>query len=156
MSLVTLAALLSTLLLSRGGDGEPGARSDEALVVPGGFADDAGEVLYLTGAKDGVVAVDAASGDLLWECAEASRPLVLLDRRLAVLRFVPGRRNVLHVWFLDLEKKGARAVESEPLVLPEWVDVGSVWGLGYGRRLDPAAASRSRCRTSSRPATARC
>lgn len=99
------------------------AQGEGGVEVPGGITDGAGRELYLTGEKAGVVAVNAEDGSLLWECADATRPLARVDHRLAVLANEPGRPNVLRVWFLDVEKKGARAGESEPLILPEWVDV---------------------------------
>ena len=110
------------------------------IEVPGGIRDSAGKVLYLSGEKVGVVAVDAEDGRLLWEYADATRPLVLVDHRLAVLTNEPGRPNVLRVRFLDVEEKGARAGESDPLILPEWVDVVSRGTDGLDRRFELQAS----------------
>ncbi len=116
------------------------AQGEGAVEVPGGITDGVGEVLYVTGAKFGVAAVDAESGDVLWECADAFRPLVLVDHRLAVLANEPGRPNVLRVRFLDVEEKGARAGESEPLVFPSWVDLSGRYHDRPGQRFELRAS----------------
>jgi hypothetical protein len=115
------SALVTSLSICGMGVGLTGGG---VIEVPGWITDSAGKVLYLTGEKVGVVAVDAEDGRLLWEYADATRPLVLVDHRLAVLANEPGRPNVLRVRFLDVEKKGARAGESDPLIFPKWVDFG--------------------------------
>src|SRR5262245_30712730 len=79
MDLVALASTLVMDLSARGGSAELVAQSEGAVEVPGGVTDGVGKVLYVTGAQFGVVAVDAVSGDVLWECADAFRPLVLVD-----------------------------------------------------------------------------
>ena len=132
MSVTTLAALLMNLFACSQVPDAVG-ESAVALKVPGWITDGAGGVLYLTGEKVGVVAVNAEDGSVLWESVAASRLLVLVDHRLAVLANEPGRKNVLRVRFLDVEDKGARAGESDPLVLPEWVDVVSVGNHGLGQ-----------------------
>ena len=139
MSVTTLAALLMNLFACSQVPDAVG-ESAVALKVPGWITDGAGGVLYLTGEKVGVVAVNAEDGSVLWESVAASRLLVLVDHRLAVLANEPGRKNVLRVRFLDVEDKGARAGESDPLVLPEWVDVASVGNHGPGQRFELQAS----------------
>ena len=96
------------------------AQSEGVVEVPGGVTDSTGKVLYLSGAQCGVVAVDAESGNVLWQSRDGSRPLALVEDRLAVLsaRPEPGVGNAMRVRYLDVEDNGARVGESDPVILP--------------------------------------
>lgn len=100
------------------------AAADDAaapVVIPGGVADAAGKVGYLTQPKGGLAAVDLEKGTVLWESKEATRPLAVVGKRLAALAADKGLRIVL----LDTEAKGKKLAESEPIKLPEWVVIGT-------------------------------
>lgn len=63
------------------------AAADEGpapIIIPGGVADGAG-VGYLSSPKGGMVAVDLAKGDVVWDSKEANRPLAVGGKRLVAL-----------------------------------------------------------------------
>jgi|GEM_PF-1422255 len=95
------------------------------VLLPGGVTDAAGEVGYLTTPKgDSLVAVDLATGKVLWQTKDANQALVV-DGNLLVAR--SGRDNRLRVVVLDITAKGKRLLETEPLELPSWAAVERPW-----------------------------
>lgn len=86
----------------------PGAPPD-AVNLPGGVANAAGTVLYLTNLWNGVVALDAQDGRVLWESKEAMHPLALVGKRLVALSGTPDR-----VVVLDAEG-GALVKQTDPV-----------------------------------------
>lgn len=119
MNSATLAlALLCLAGVARPQSLPPGEAPPEAVNLPGGVANAAGTVLYLTSLWSGVVALDAQDGRVLWESKEAMHPLALVGKRLVALG---GARGQLRIAVLDAEG-GSLAKESEPLAIPAWVD----------------------------------
>ncbi len=102
-----------------GMQGEPSGETGIPVYLPGGIVDPGGRVVYLTDRGRGVLALDAASGDVLWESQAASKPLVLAGGRLAALE---GKTGELRVVVLDAGK-GTVIRESDPIALPDWAVV---------------------------------
>ncbi len=119
-----MLAIANALLLGSvafGMQGEPAAETGIPVYLPGGIVDPAGDIVYLTDHGRGVLAVNAASGDVLWESQAATKPIALAGGRVAALK---GRMGELRVVVLDAEK-GTVIRESDPIALPEWADVGT-------------------------------
>jgi outer membrane protein assembly factor BamB len=105
----------------------------EPVYLPFGVADAAGKVgCFTLPTGDGLVAVDLATGEVLWETKEANQALVVAGNRLIART---GRDNRVRVVVLDIAAKGKRLLESEPLTLPIWAAVGRPWTYqGQNRR----------------------
>ncbi len=106
-----------------------GAAPAEFTRVPGGIVDATGTVVYVTQLRFcdfGIVAVDVKSGELLWDRARMAKPLALVGDQLLVLAPERGKPGVLRVHFLNVQAKGERVRESEPLTFPTapWVGDG--------------------------------
>lgn len=97
----------------------PAAAIVSFVPLPGGLADPAGRVGYLSNAHGGIDAVDLRTGDLLWDTHEAQRPVLLAGSRL--IAQAGTKRNRLRVFAFDLLQKGECVLESDPVVLPAWV-----------------------------------
>ena len=110
----------------------PAADDDQRpIMIPGGVADPAGRVGYLSNPKGGLVAIDLEKGDVLWESKDANRPLAVIGKRLAALVPDQGASHVVRVIILDSEAKGKKLAESAEIKLPEWAVVGT--GLDHHR-----------------------
>ncbi|MDB5309889.1 MAG: hypothetical protein JWO38_4091 [Gemmataceae bacterium] len=130
--------VLATVAVLGGGPalGAPLPEAKEAVepvYLPYGITDAAGEVGYLTlPAGDGLVAVDLATGEVLWQTKEANQPLVVAGKRLVART---ARDNRVRVVVLDIAAKGKCLLESEPLDLPNWAAVARPWTYqGQNRR----------------------
>lgn len=99
---------------------------------PGGIADLAGRTAYLSNPHGGIDAVDLTTGDLLWDTSEAQRPLLLVGDRLYAQAGV--KRNRLRILSFDLTHRGECVLESDPLVLPDWVVAGDAPGHSFQAR----------------------
>jgi hypothetical protein len=97
------------------------AAAPPAVPLPCGVADVAGRTGFLANPDGGVDAVDLATGDLLWDTKDARRPLLAADDRL--FAWAPAKANSLRVVVLDLTHKGKRLLESDPVVLPDGVNL---------------------------------
>ncbi len=107
----------------------PGASSllavEASLAIPGGVADGAGNVGYLTSPSGGVVAVNLEDGDVLWESKVVTRPLAVAGNRLAAFMPEKGKANVIRIALLDVNAKGRKVKVSEPITLPDWAKIGT-------------------------------
>ncbi len=108
-------------LASLGLQGKPAEEARSHVLLPGGLVDAAGKVVYLSDRGRGVVAVDAANGDLLWESQGATRPLALVEGSLVALE---DPRGALRVVMLDA-KNGTVVREFAPIAGLPWVDGGT-------------------------------
>jgi hypothetical protein len=89
------------------------------LLLPGGVADLAGRTGFVANASGGIDAIDLVTGELLWQTAEAQRPLVAGGDRL--FAHTVGKDNQLRVLACDVTRRGAVLLKSPPLTLPDWV-----------------------------------
>jgi hypothetical protein len=115
--LVLMAALAAPAALTAF-PGEP-ERACRVLLLPGGVADLAGRTGFVANATSGIDAIDLVTGELLWQTAEAQRPLVASGDRLYA--HTVGKDNHLRVVACDLTRRGAVLLKSAPLTLPDWV-----------------------------------
>lgn len=115
-----LASCLLTGPLQAGPAGTP---------LPGGLADLTGKTGYLASAAGGIEAVDLLTGQVLWSSLEAQVPLLVAEDRLFAQ--AGTRRNRLRVLVYDLARKGEVLLESDPIVLPEWVVTGEAPGQSF-------------------------
>lgn len=113
-----LVALLVGGLTVRAADPAPG------IAVHGGVADPAAKAVYLSDPAAGVVAVDIDTGKLLWESKEATHPVAARGKRVYALAPVKGRANAFRVVTLDAGDKGKAVGLSDPITLPDGLDVG--------------------------------
>jgi hypothetical protein len=88
------------------------------LLLPGGVADLAGRTGFVANASGGIDAIDLVTGELLWQTAEAQRPLIASGNRLYATTV--SKDNHLRVLAFDVSRKGALLIESKPLTLPDW------------------------------------
>ncbi len=132
-----MSLLLSGVALA-GGEGTanvpsaPHSAAFEPLLLPGGIVDPTGRTAYLANAHGGIDAVDLASGELLWETAEAQRPLMVLGSHLLAQAGV--KRNRLRILAFDVAARGECVLESDPVVLPGWVVTGEAPGRSFKAR----------------------
>lgn len=134
---VKIASVVLAVLL---GQDQPVEKLQGMVRVPGGVTDAAGSVIYLSVPEGGIVAVSGDKGDVLWEYKDATKPLALVGRRLAVLAPEKGQANVFRVAVLDVDEKGRRVKLSDPVTLPQWAIVDN--GMdhqGEGRSFDTRA-----------------
>jgi hypothetical protein len=74
-------------------------------------------------------AVDLRTGELLWETAEAQRPLLLWGPRLIAQAGL--QRNRPRILLFDLTQNGACVLESDPVVLSDWVVASNAPGRSF-------------------------
>lgn len=87
--------------------------------LPGGVADPAGKVGFVTGADGGLDAIDLATGKKLWASNLATKAVAADGKRVVALA---GKANELRVVTLDAAD-GKKLAESETLKLPQWAVV---------------------------------
>jgi hypothetical protein len=104
--------------------------SGESAALPLGVADAEGKTGFFANATGGIDAVNLATGEVLWESKEASKPLAVHRGKLAAQRAVAGKPNVVEVVFLDTAK-GKSSRVSDPVVFPDWVSVGLTHGRSF-------------------------
>jgi hypothetical protein len=110
--------LLAALAVPAAFPGEPEA-ARHVLLLPGGVADLAGRTGFVANASGGIDAIDLVTGELLWQTAEAQRPLLASGDRLYA--HTVGKDNHLRVLACDVTRRGAVLFESKPVTLPDWV-----------------------------------
>jgi len=89
--------------------------------IPGGVANATGTVGYLTAPDGGINAVDLEKGTVLWESHEAGMPLIVMGHRLVALS---AGKKMLRTLVLDTRNKGKKLFESEPIEMPDWLELG--------------------------------
>jgi hypothetical protein len=94
------------------------------ITVIGGVADPPNKVVYLSDPAGSVVAVDIDKGTVLWESKEATRAVAALGKYVYAFAPEKGKTNVFRVVTLDAGEKGKVVRTSDPVTLPDWVDVG--------------------------------
>ncbi len=104
--------------------------------IPSGVADAEGRRGFVTNADGDVTALDLETGKPLWESRTAGRPLAVADRRVWVQVRDKDKANVIRVVGLGVDD-GKPAVESDPIVLPDWVAAEE--GRGAGRSFTSSA-----------------
>jgi hypothetical protein len=102
-----------------------------SVPFPGGVADAAGKGAFVTNPKGGIDALDLETGKVLWQTAEASKPLAVSEKRLVAQAAVKGKANSVRVVVFDISDKGKRLLESDPVVFPDWVAVGLALGRSF-------------------------
>ncbi|HTQ40632.1 MAG TPA: hypothetical protein VMJ32_16540 [Pirellulales bacterium] len=101
------------------------------VVIPGGIADTAGKIAYVSSMNDGVEAVDLESGQAIWESKEALHPLALDgDQLLAQAPRGQGQINTMDIVVLDAPS-GKLIKHTQPIVLPDWIAVDGGIGLSF-------------------------
>ena len=98
--------------------------------IPGGVTDADGAKGFVANADGGITGVDLETGKVLWESKTAGRPTAVMGGWVWVLARDKAKANVLHVLGLALDDGRAR-LETDPVVLPEWIDATP--GNGGGR-----------------------
>ena len=93
------------------------------VLIPRGVSDPAGTTGFVANLTGGILAVDLLSGTRLWQTADASRPLLVVDALLAAQKNLSA--NTLQILWLDIAQKGAVQSSSEPLIFPDWVQIGN-------------------------------
>jgi hypothetical protein len=133
-ALVCLASLSPAAVVAAG----PAAKTPKTssllpvsrpVVLPCGIADPAGRTGFFASAAGGLEAIDLKTGEVLWETAEAQRPLLVWGTRLLAQAGV--QRNRLRVLVFDLADNGHCVLESDPVVLPEWVVTADAPGRSF-------------------------
>jgi hypothetical protein len=84
--------------------------------------------------RDGIDAVDLASGRSLWSTTRASKPVILEGDLLLAQADAPGKGNTLRLVGLDVAKAGQVTFEAD-VELPEGVGVSIADGLGTSFRV---------------------
>jgi RNA polymerase sigma factor (sigma-70 family) len=74
------------------------------MIVPGALADQDGRVGFVRQKDKGLQALELATGNVLWKCAEADHPLVLDGARLLAARIGADRK--IQVAILDVGRAG--------------------------------------------------
>ena len=108
-----------------------GAAPAGPVRLPGGVADPAGRMGYVTGTSGGIDAVDLKTGRASWTSREASRPLLASKDRLAALAPIARKANRARVVLFDTSNRGKVVLRSDDLVFPEWVRVVPEDGYGF-------------------------
>ena len=85
-----------------------------AVLLPLAVADPSGRTAYVRNAQGGIDAFALDSGRTAWTTSAASRPLVVVDKRLLALS--DSR-------LLGFDADGRKVFESDPLPFPEWASV---------------------------------
>jgi hypothetical protein len=102
------------------------------IPLPCGIADPAGRTGFFASAAGGIEAIDLKTGELLWETNEAQRPLIVWGTRLLAQAGV--QRNRLRILVFDLTQNGQCVLESDPVVLPDWVVSADAPGRSFDAR----------------------
>jgi hypothetical protein len=104
-------AVVSTMTVGAPAPRNISAGYDVPLALPFGVASADGKVGYFLGEKDGLEAVNLATGESLWKTRPDAFPLAVWDRKLVVL--MAGRDRPHHVRVVMLDGDG-EAVQSSP------------------------------------------
>jgi hypothetical protein len=128
--LVILACLLP---LPHVDNDEPDTRTRPHR-LPIGVSDDHRTTGYARNPRDGIDSFDLATGHQFWTTTEAHTPLLVAGDTL-VAQADGGGRNRLRVVVLD-RLTGKRLLQTEPVILPDWVSVAPA--PGYSLTLVPA------------------
>jgi len=92
--------------------------------LPLGVADAKNNIGYVPNDKDGVDAIDLTNGETLWQTKEATRPLFVLEKSLVVWTQAKDKPHEIQVLLLDTTAKGKKVLQSDAIVLPDWVGFG--------------------------------
>jgi outer membrane protein assembly factor BamB len=93
------------------------ARLSVPPTVPAGFVDPAGATFFVTNANGNVEAVDLATGETLWESANAYRPLAVAGHKLIAQARVKDAPDTMRLVLLDLDAKGKLLKQSEEIIV---------------------------------------
>lgn len=85
---------------------------------PGGLLDSTGRTAYL-GTPTGMVAIELARGEVVWETREAHRPILVAGDRLYALALSASNR--LSIVAFDLASKANRVFATDVTDFPRWV-----------------------------------
>lgn len=78
---------------------------------------------YISNAANGIDAINLLAGESIWRTDIASKPLIVYMSRLVALRQISKRGNLFQITALDLNAEGSLVLKSEPVALPDWVDI---------------------------------
>jgi hypothetical protein len=95
-----------------------------ALLIPGGVTDPEGKVGFIANVKGFVDAIDLQSGKVLWSSGVAGKPIAAWGSQVAIETGVVDRPNQVRIVVIDARAAGKRVLESEPIVMPDWVVAG--------------------------------
>lgn len=129
-ALVLTSILASVLMANAAHQNKQAGRMPKHL-PGGGVADGAGKVGYFPNPTGGIDALDLTTGKVLWTSKEASRPLLALNDRLVAQRTEKNKANQVRIVILDGAQAGKRVLESQPIVLPDWVSVEVAYGRSF-------------------------
>jgi hypothetical protein len=119
--------------------GQDKAKPVRPNLLPGpGVADPATKVGYFPNPAGGIDALGLATGKLLWTSKDASRPLLAGADRVFAQKDIAGKPNQFRIVVLEAGKEGKRVLETEPIMLLDWVSVSVTHGRTYrsAARLD--------------------
>ncbi len=101
------------------------------VIIPGGIADTAGKIAYVSSMDDGVEAVDLESGQQIWETKEALHPLAIAgDQLIAQAPRGQGKINTMDIVVIDAPS-GKILKHTQPIILPDWVAIDGGIGLSF-------------------------
>lgn len=104
--------------------------------IPGGVADADGKFGCVTNQDGHVMALDLETGKSLWESKTSGRVVAVTGAWAWAVARDKDKGDVLHVVGLDRGDGRAR-VESDPVVLPDWVDATPGTGAGRSFAISP-------------------
>jgi hypothetical protein len=99
--------------------------------IPGGVADAAGKIGFIANDKNLVEAINLETGEVLWTSEVSGKPLAVSGNRLLVQVPVQAKANAVRVVALNTGAKGKQAMESDPVVFPDWVATGLAGGKSF-------------------------
>jgi hypothetical protein len=106
------------------------------IPIPGGVADSAGKVAFVTGETGAIEALDCESGKVLWTSKDATKPLAVMGKKLIAQVAEKRKANAVRIVVLDGAQEGKKLLESDAITFPDWVSTG----LTHGRSFASSAA----------------
>ncbi|HXU36441.1 MAG TPA: hypothetical protein VN937_08765 [Blastocatellia bacterium] len=105
------------------------------IFLPRGVAGPEKLVGYIAEPAGGIEAIDLLAGGPDWRTETDAWPAIVIEKWLAVVCFARDLPGALQVVALDRSKQGEPAVESAPLVFPDWVSAAIIPGELFSYRV---------------------
>src|SRR5581483_10471625 len=93
----------------------PSVPAPAFIAVPGGVADSAGKVGFVTGESGTVEALELDNGKVLWTSKDATKPLAATGKKLIAEVPERGKANAVRIIVLDGAQEGKKVLESEAI-----------------------------------------
>jgi hypothetical protein len=133
----TPAVLLALAATPAARAADPAKDAVSLQALPGGVADAAGALGFVSNDNRNVVAVNLANGKETFAGARGDYPVAVVGDKVLVLNVDPEKPNVLRMTSMDV-LVGKAGVRSDPVTFPDWVDVrpGGDQSFGLVPRID--------------------